>query len=196
MSSYTIPSVIERTVSGTERSADVFSRLLSDRIVYLGTGVDDGVANTIIAQVLHLENDAPGQPIQLYLNSEGGDAQAVLAIHDALAYVRCPVAVTCIGQVVAAPVVLLAAGTPGLRSVLPHARVVLHPLEASGRGAIPDLILATQEVERVRRDLETVLAEHSGRPLAQVREDLERERVLDAQAAVDYGLADTVLRRR
>ncbi|GAB4095888.1 ATP-dependent Clp protease proteolytic subunit [Brachybacterium horti] len=196
MSSYTIPSVIERTVSGTERSADVFSRLLSDRIVYLGTGVDDGVANTIIAQVLHLENDAPGQPIQLYLNSEGGDAQAVLAIHDALAYVRCPVAVTCIGQVVAAPVVLLAAGTPGLRSVLPHARVVLHPLEASGRGAIPDLILATQEVERVRRELETVLAEHSGRPLAQVREDLERERVLDAQAAVDYGLADTVLRRR
>jgi len=196
MSSYTIPSVIERTVSGTERSADVFSRLLSDRIVYLGTGVDDGVANTIIAQVLHLENDAPGQPIQLYLNSEGGDAQAVLAIHDALAYVRCPVAVTCIGQVVAAPVVLLAAGTPGLRSVLPHARVVLHPLEASGRGAIPDLILATQEVERVRRDLETVLAEHSGRPIAQVREDLERERVLDAQSAVDYGLADTVLRRR
>jgi len=196
MSSYSIPSVIERTVSGTERSADVFSRLLSDRIVYLGTGVDDGVANTIIAQVLHLENDAPGQPIQLYLNSEGGDAQAVLAIHDALAYVRCPVAVTCVGQVVAAPVVLLAAGTPGLRSVLPHARVVLHPLEASGRGAIPDLILATQEVERVRRDLETVLAEHSGRPLAQVREDLERERVLDAQAAVDYGLADTVLRRR
>ncbi|GAA1332515.1 ATP-dependent Clp protease proteolytic subunit [Brachybacterium rhamnosum] len=196
MSSYTIPSVIERTVSGTERSADVFSRLLSDRIVYLGTGVDDGVANTIIAQVLHLENDAPGQRIQLYLNSEGGDAQAVLAIHDALAYVRCPIAVTCIGQVVAAPVVLLAAGTPGLRSVLPHARVVLHPLEASGRGAIPDLILATQEVERVRRELETVLAEHSGRPIAQVREDLERERVLDAQAAVDYGLADTVLRRR
>ena len=196
MSSYTIPSVIERTAAGTERSADVFSRLLSDRIVYLGTGIDDGVANTIIAQVLHLENAAPEQPIQLYLNSEGGDAQAVLAIHDALASVRCPVAVTCVGQVVAAPVVLLAAGTPGLRAVLPHARVVLHPLEASGRGAIPDLILATQEVERVRRELEQVLAEHSGRALAEVRADLERERVLDADAAVAYGLAATGRRRR
>lgn len=196
MSSYTIPSVLERTTTGAERSADIFSRLLSDRIVYLGTPVDDGVANTIIAQVLHLENDAPDRPIQLYVNSEGGDAQAVLAIHDALAYVRCEVAVTCIGQVVAAPVVLLAAGTPGQRSVLPHARVVLHPLEASGRGAVPDLILATQEVERVRRALESVLAEHSGRDLAAVREDLSRERVLDAAAAVEYGLADRVLTRR
>ncbi|MBK0330238.1 ATP-dependent Clp protease proteolytic subunit [Brachybacterium halotolerans subsp. kimchii] len=196
MSSYTIPSVIERTSHGAERSADVFSRLLSDRIVYLGTPVDDGVANTVIAQILHLENDAPDRPIQLYLNSEGGDAQAVLAIHDALEYVRSDVAVTCVGQVVAAPVVLLAAGTPGMRAVLPHARVVLHPLEASGRGAVPDLILATQEVERVRRELESVIAEHSAKDLATVRADLERERVLDAQAAVDYGLADRVLRRR
>lgn len=196
MSSYTIPSVLETTARGGERSADIFSRLLSDRIVYLGTGIDDGAANNVIAQVLHLENEAPDRPIQLYLNSEGGDAQAVLAIHDALAYVRCEVAVTCIGQVVAAPVVLLAAGTPGQRSVLPHARVVLHPLEASGRGAVPDLILATQEVQRVRRELETVLAEHSGRDLATVRADLERERVLDAEQAVAYGLADRVLRRR
>lgn len=196
MSGYTIPSVLETTARGGERSADIFSRLLSDRIVYLGTGIDDGVANTVIAQVLHLENEAPDRPIQLYLNSEGGDAQAVLAIHDALAYVRCEVAVTCIGQVVAAPVVLLAAGTPGQRSVLPHARVVLHPLEASGRGAVPDLILATQEVQRVRRELEAVLAEHSGRDLAAVRADLERERVLDAEQAVAYGLADRVLRRR
>lgn len=196
MSGYTIPNVLETTARGGERSADIFSRLLSDRIVYLGTGIDDGVANTVIAQVLHLENDAPDRPIQLYLNSEGGDAQAVLAIHDALAYVRCEVAVTCIGQVIAAPVVLLAAGTPGQRSVLPHARVVLHPLEASGRGAVPDLILATQEVQRVRRELEAVLAEHSGRDLATVRADLERERVLDAEQAVAYGLADRVLRRR
>lgn len=196
MSGYTIPSVLETTARGGERSADIFSRLLSDRIVYLGTGIDDGVANTVIAQVLHLENEAPDRPIQLYLNSEGGDAQAVLAIHDALAYVRCEVAVTCIGQVVAAPVVLLAAGTPGQRSVLPHARVVLHPLGASGRGAVPDLILATQEVQRVRRELEAVLAEHSGRDLAAVRADLERERVLDAEQAVAYGLADRVLRRR
>ncbi|MFC0675886.1 ClpP family protease [Brachybacterium hainanense] len=196
MSSYTIPSVIERTSTGAERTADVFSRLLSDRIVYLGTPVDDGVANTVIAQVLHLENQSPEAPIQLYVNSSGGDIQSVLAIHDALEYVRSPVAVTCVGQVVAAPVLLLAAGTPGMRAVLPHARVVLRPLEASGRGAIPDLILAAEEVERCRRELEALLARHSGRDVAAVRQDLERERVLDAESAVAHGLADTVLRRR
>ncbi len=196
MSTYTIPHVVERTASGTERTADVFSRLLSDRIVCIGTPIDDGVANTVIAQVLHLESDAPGQPIQLYVNCEGGDAQAVLAVHDALAYVRCEVAVTCIGQVVAAPTILLAAGTPGLRAILPHARVVLHPLEASGRGAVPDLILAAEEVERVRRSLEALLAAYTGQGLERVRHDLERERVLDAEAAVSYGIADRVLLRR
>lgn len=196
MSSYTIPSVIERTVGGAERTTDIFSRLLTDRIVYLGTPVDDGVANTVIAQILHLENESRDAPIQFYVNSAGGDVQAVLAIHDALAYVHNPVAVTCVGQVVAAPVLLLASGTPGLRSVLTHARVVLHPLEASGRGAIPDLILATEEVERVRRQIEQLLATATGKDREQVRRDLARERVLDAQAAVDYGLADQVLLRR
>lgn len=196
MSSYTIPSVIERTGTGVERSADIFSRLLSDRIVYVGTPVDDGVANTVIAQILHLENDASDAPIHLYLNSSGGDAQAVLAIYDTLAYVRSRIAVTCVGQVVAAPVVLLAAGSPGLRSVLPHTRVVLHPLEAQGRGAVPDLILATEEVQRIRRALEALIAEHSGRSLDQVRTDLAREQVLDAEATVAYGLADEVLLRR
>ncbi|GAA4525341.1 ATP-dependent Clp protease proteolytic subunit [Brachybacterium paraconglomeratum] len=196
MSSYTIPSVIERTTGGGERTTDIFSRLLSDRIIYLGTEVDDGVANTIIAQVLHLENESRDTPIQIYLNSAGGDVQAVLAIHDALAYVRSPIAVTCVGQVVAAPVLLLAAGTPGMRAVLPHSRAVLRPLEASGRGAIPDLILAVEEVERVRRQLEQLLAESTGRDASQVRPDLERERVLDAAAIVEYGLADEILLRR
>lgn len=196
MSSYTIPSVIERTRTGAERSADVYSRLLSDRIVYVGTPIDDGVANTVIAQVLHLENESATAPIHLYLNCSGGDAQSVLAIYDTLAYVRSRVAVTCVGQVVAAPVVLLAAGAPGLRSVLPHTRVVLHPLEAQGRGAVPDLILATEEVERIRRALEALIAEHSGQELERVRRDLERERVLDAAATVAYGLADEILLRR
>ena len=196
MSTYTIPSVIERTTGGGERTADIFSRLLSDRIIYLGTAVDDGVANTVIAQVLHLENESRDAPIQIYLNSDGGDAQSVLAIHDALAYVRSPIAVTCVGQVVAAPALLLGAGTPGRRAVLPHSRVVLRPLEASGRGAVPDLILATEEVERVRSQLEQLLAEATGREPAQVRQDLERERVLDAAAAVEYGLADEILLRR
>ena len=196
MSGYTIPSVIERTRTGAERSADVFSRLLSDRIVYIGTPIDDGVANTVIAQILHLENDAADAPIHLYLNSSGGDVQAVLALYDTLSYVRSRIAVTCIGQVVAAPVLLLAAGTPGMRWVLPHTRVVLHPLEAQGRGAVPDLILATEEVKRLRGSLESLIAEHSGQTSERVRQDLERERVLDAAATVAYGLADEVLLRR
>ncbi|MEE1617299.1 ClpP family protease [Brachybacterium sp. J153] len=196
MSGYTIPSVIERTRTGAERSADVFSRLLSDRIVYIGTPIDDGVANTVIAQILHLENDAADAPIHLYLNSSGGDVQAVLALYDTLSYVRSRIAVTCIGQVVAAPVLLLAAGTPGMRWVLPHTGVVLHPLEAQGRGAVPDLILATEEVKRLRGSLESLIAEHSGQSRERVRQDLERERVLDAAATVAYGLADEVLLRR
>lgn len=196
MSSYTIPSVVERTATGTEHTADVFSRLLSDRIIYVGTGIDDGVANTVIAQVLHLENESTDRPIQLYLNSEGGDVQAVLAIHDALRYVRCPVAVTCVGQAVAAPVLLLAAGSHGMRSVLPHTRVVLHPLEASARGAVPDLILQADEVARVSTELEQLLAEHTGQEIDRIRADLEREQVLDAAATIDYGLADEVLIRR
>ncbi|MGP9695337.1 ClpP family protease [Brachybacterium sp. AOP25-B2-12] len=196
MSTYTIPSVLERTSTGAERSADVFSRLLSDRIIYLGTPVDDGVANTVIAQVLHLENASPDNPIQVYLNAEGGDLQAVLAVYDALAYVRCDVAVTCVGQAVGAPVLLLAGGTPGRRAVLPHSRVVLHPLQASGRGAVPDLILAAEEVGRLRREFETLLAESTGREVEAIAVDLERERVLDAPAAVDYGIADEVLLTR
>lgn len=193
MSSYTIPSVIERTQQGGERVTDVFSRLLSDRIIYLGTAVDAGVANTVIAQVLHLESVAPELPIQLFLNSSGGDLSAVLAIYDTLQYVHCDISVTCVGEVIAASAALLAAGTRGMRAVLPHTRVVLRPLEASARGAIPDLILASEEVERLRRQLEGVIAAHSGQNEETVRRHLERERVLGAQEAVDYGLADRVL---
>lgn len=196
MSGYTIPSVIERTSFGSERATDVFSRLLTDRIVYIGTPIDAGVANTTIAQVLHLENESPDSPIQLFLNCSGGEASAVLAVHDTLQYVRSDISVTCVGEVVGAAVALLAGGTPGMRAVLPHARVVLRPLEASARGAIPDLILATEEVERVRRELEHVLAEHTGRNPERVRSDLERERVLDTSGALEHGIADRVLLRR
>src|SRR5690606_30847956 len=135
-------------------------------------------------------------PIHLYLNSAGGETQSVLAVSDTLAYVRSRIAVPCVGQAVAAPVVLLAAGPPGRRSVLPPTQVVLHPLEAQGRGAVPDLILATEEVERIRRALESLIAQHSGQELERVRRDLERERVLDAAATVRYGLADEILLRR
>src|SRR5690606_8485298 len=146
---YAIPYVTTRGPQG-ERTVDVYSRLLADRIVYLGTPIDDGVANTVIAQLLHLANDNPDRPISLYLNSPGGSISAMLSIYDAMQFVRPPVETLCVGQAVATAAVLLAGGAAGRRLILPHSRVVLHAPAAEGRGAIPDLILEAEEVERVR----------------------------------------------
>jgi ATP-dependent Clp protease protease subunit len=195
MSSYTIPYVTTRTPLG-ERTVDVYSRLLMDRIVYLGTGIDDGVANAVIAQLLHLENDNPDAPIALYINSIGGEIPATLAIYDALQFVRPRIETTCVGQAVASAAVLLAGGAPGHRAILPHARVVIHAPAAQGRGTIPDLIIEADDVERVRSLQEQILARHTGRTPEQVRRDTERELILPAQAAVDYGVVDTVLSSR
>ncbi|ANZ38619.1 ATP-dependent Clp protease proteolytic subunit [Lentzea guizhouensis] len=195
MSTYTIPNVITRDARG-ERIMDVYSHLLSSRIVYLGTGIDSGVANALIAQLLHLESDNPDMEINLYINCEGGDPSAMLALYDTMRYIKAPVATTCVGQAVAAGAVLLAAGAEGRRSLLPHARVVLHQPAAQGRGTIPDLILAADEVVRVRSQLEAVLSRHTGRDVAQLRHDTDRDRVFDAEGAVAYGLADQVLEQR
>ncbi|ASR35680.1 ATP-dependent Clp protease proteolytic subunit [Prauserella marina] len=195
MSSYTIPNVITRE-AGTERIMDVYSHLLSSRIVYLGTAIDSGVANALIAQLLHLEADDPELEINLYINSEGGDPSAMLALYDTMRYIKAPVATTCVGQAVAAGAVLLAAGAEGRRSVLPHTRVVLHQPAAQGRGTIPDLILQADEVVRVRTQLEEILSAHTGRDIAELRHDTDRDRVFDAVGAVAYGLADQVLDRR
>ncbi|AHC23626.1 MULTISPECIES: ClpP family protease [Mycobacteriaceae] len=195
MSTYTIPNVIARTTNG-ERIMDVYSHLLTERIVYLGTAIDSGVANALIAQLLHLEADNPEQEIALYINSEGGDLSAMLAVYDTMRFIKAPVATTCIGQAVATGAVLLAAGAPGRRSVLPHSRVVLHQPAAQGRGTIPDLILQADEVVRTRNQLETILARHTGRSTEQLRHDTDRDRVFDADQAVAYGLADRVLRER
>lgn len=195
MSAYTIPYVTER-VSGGERTLDVFSRLLSDRIVYLGSPIDDGVANVLVAQLIHLESADPDAPIDLYVNSPGGSTSAMLAIYDAMQYVRPPVATTCVGQAAADAAVLLAAGAPGRRAVLAHARVVLHQPRAQAQGDVPDLILAADEVARVRGQLEDVLSAHTGKDPAALRRDTDRDLVLTAQQAVDYGLADHVLVRR
>ena len=195
MSGYTIPYVTTRTPAG-ERTVDVYSRLLADRIVYLGTGIDDGVANVVIAQLLHLENEQPDTPISLYVNSPGGDIPATLAIYDAMQFVRARVDTTCVGQAVASAAVLLAGGAAGHRTMLPHARVVLHAPAAQGRGAIPDLILEAEDVARVRALQEEILGRHTGRGAEQVRRDTERELVLDAQAAVRYGVVDAVLASR
>jgi ATP-dependent Clp protease protease subunit len=195
MSTYTIPNVITR-VPGGERIMDVYSHLLSSRIVYLGTAIDSGVANALIVQLLHLEAENPDQQIDLYINSEGGDPSAMLALYDTMKYIKAPVATTCVGQAVAAGAILLAAGEAGRRAVLPHTRVVLHQPAAQGRGTIPDLILQADEVVRVRAQLEEILSIHTGRTVEVLRHDTDRDRVFDAKGAVAYGLADHVLDQR
>jgi ATP-dependent Clp protease, protease subunit len=195
MSTYTIPNVIARDGRG-ERIMDVYSHLLAERIVYLGTAIDPGVANALIAQLIHLEADSPEQEINLYINCEGGDPSAMLAIYDTMQFIQSPVATTCVGQAVAAGAVLLAGGEPGSRSILPHARVVLHQPAVRGQGPIPDLILQADEVVRVRAEIETILAAHTGKTVEALRHDTDRDRVFSAQAALEYGLADNVLGRR
>lgn len=196
MSSYTIPNVITRDWRG-ERVMDVYSHLLSERIIYLGTAIDAGVANTVIAQLLHLESVDADAPVSLYINCEGGDPSAMLALYDTMQYIRAPVATTCVGQAFAAGAVLLAGGEPGSRAALPHTRVVLHqPGMETGRAAVPDLILHAEELVRVRDELEAVLAVHTGQPAEKLRRDTDRDRVFHAQAALEYGLIDEVLDRR
>jgi ATP-dependent Clp protease protease subunit len=195
MSSYTIPSVIAQHPRG-ERIMDVYSHLLSERIVYLGTGIDAGVANALIAQLLHLESDSPDREINLYINCEGGDLSAMLAVYDTMQYIASPVATTCVGQAVAAGAVLLSAGEPGRRAVLPHTRVVLHQPAARGQGTIPDLILQADEVVRQRAELEAILSAHTGQTPETLRRDTDRDRVFSAQGALEYGLADQILGHR
>ncbi len=195
MSSYTIPHVIAQHPRG-ERIMDVYSHLLTERIVYLGTEIDSGVANALIAQLLHLESDNPETDIQLYINCEGGDPSAMLAVYDTMRFIRSPVSTTCVGQAVAVGAVLLAAGADGKRAALPHARIVLHQPAAQGRGPIPDLILQADEVVRIRADIEQVLAQHTGQSLQRLRADTDHDRVLTAGDARDYGLIDQVIDQR
>lgn len=195
MTSYAIPYVTTRTSQG-ERTVDIYSRLLADRVIYLGTPIDDGVANAVIAQLIHLESESAEQPINLYINSPGGSIPATLAVYDAMQYIRPSVETTCVGQAAATAAMLLAGGAPGRRQILPHGRVVIHAPAAEGRGAVPDLVLEADEIERVRTMLEEILAQHTGRAAEQVRDDTERDLILTAQGAVDYGVVDAVLSTR
>ncbi|MGD7705106.1 ClpP family protease [Microlunatus sp. Y2014] len=195
MSSYTIPNVIQSNPRG-ERALDLYSHLLSERIVYLGTEIDDGVAGVLIAQILHLAAEDPDRDIQLYLNSPGGSITAMFAVYDTMQYVHAPVATTCVGQACSAAAILLAAGAPGKRAVLPHTRVLLHQPSGRGQGAIPDLILAAEEVLRLRAASEEVLSFHTGQTPETLRRDTDRDRIFTADAAVAYGLADVVIDRR
>jgi len=195
MSSYPIPNVV-RTDPRGDRIMDVYSHLLGERIVYPGTEIDDGVSNALIAQILHLESESPDQPINLYINSPGGSLTATFAVYDAMQFVRAPVATTCIGQACSTAAILLAAGDAGRRSILPHARVLLHQPSARSQGAIPDLILEADEVVRLRAEAERVLSEHTGQPVESLRADTDRDRIFTPEAAVAYGLVDQLVAYR
>jgi ATP-dependent Clp protease, protease subunit len=190
MSQYTIPSVVQRTPDG-ERAYDIYSRLLSERIIFLGTEIDDGVANVVIAQLIHLEA-VNEQEIGLYINSPGGSFSALTAIYDTMRFVRCDIATICVGQAASAAAVLLAAGTPGRRSVLPHAKVTLHQPSTQARGALPDLAVQAKDLAKVRAEMEQILSVHTGHPVAKIRADTDRSMTLSAAEAVAYGLADWV----
>ncbi len=192
MSQYTIPTVVEKTAGG-ERAYDIYSRLLSERIIFLGTEIDDGVANVVMAQLLHLESASPDLEIMLYINSPGGTYSALTAIYDTMQFVRPDVATICMGQASSAAAVLLAAGAPGKRSVLRHAKVLLHQPSSQARGTLPDLAIQAKEVARVRAEMDQILSRHTGHPIAKIRNDTDRNMTLTAQQAVDYGLADQVI---
>jgi ATP-dependent Clp protease, protease subunit len=195
MGQYTIPTVVERTAAG-ERAYDIYSRLLSERIVFLGTEIDDGVANVVMAQLLHLESESPDLEINLYINSPGGSFSALTAIYDTMQFIRPDVGTICIGQASSAAAVLLAAGAPGKRAVLPHAKVLLHQPSSQARGALPDLAAAAKDVARVRVEMEEILSRHTGHPADVIRHDTDRNKTFTAREAVGYGLADEVMSSR
>lgn len=193
MNSYTIPNVISRDDRG-ERVMDVYSHLLTERIIYLGTAIDAGVANALITQMLYLESANPDRDIQLYVNCDGGDPSAMHAIYDTMQYVSPDVATSCVGQAVGVGAVLLASGAAGKRVALPHSRIVLHqPANQGQRGTIPDLILQADEVVRVRAEIEEILSTHTGQTTTTLRTDTDHARVFTADTARDYGLLDHVL---
>ncbi|RKS07317.1 ATP-dependent Clp protease proteolytic subunit ClpP [Nocardiopsis sp. Huas11] len=192
MSSYTVPMVVERTPHG-ERSFDVFSRLLSERIIFLGTPIDDDVANVVMAQMLHLDYDSAETDIQLYINSPGGSNTALTAIYDTMRFVRADVATVCMGQAASAAAVLLAAGTPGKRMALEHARVLLHQPSTQTQGHAADLEIEASEVLRIRSQVEEILSRHTGQTQERLRADTDRDMILTAQQAKDYGLVDGIV---
>lgn len=192
---YTIPTVVEKTHSG-ERAYDIFSRLLSERIIFLGTEIDDGVANVVMAQMLHLESESPERDIGLYINSPGGSFTALMAIYDTIQYVRSDVSTFCMGQAASAAAILLAAGTAGKRHILEHSRVLLHQPSTGGQGTASDLSLQAKEVMRVRAEAELVLSKHTGKDIATLRADTDRDKIFTAREAVKYGLVDEVVSTR
>jgi ATP-dependent Clp protease protease subunit len=195
MTSLLIPTVLEQTNRG-ERAYDIYSRLLKDRIVFLGTQIDDQVANLITAQLLHLEGESPDRDINLYVNSPGGDMTALFAIYDTMQFIRPAVSTICVGQAASAAAVLLAAGAAGKRFALPNARVLIHQPHGAAQGQSVDLELAVKEMVFLRERMTEVLAEHTGQSLERIAADIDRDFILRGEDAVAYGLIDHVISRR
>ncbi|MFA9401375.1 MAG: ATP-dependent Clp protease proteolytic subunit, partial [Acidobacteriota bacterium] len=194
--SYLVPTVVEQTPRG-ERAFDIYSRLLKDRIVFLGTPIDDGVANIIMAQLLHLEGEDPDKDINLYINSPGGSTYALMAIYDTMQFIKPDVATYCMGLAASAAAVLLAGGKKGKRFALPHSRVMVHQPHVSGVGGqATDIEIHAKEILKTREEINEILSLHTGRPLETISDDTDRDFWLSAEEAVEYGAIDAVLRGR
>ncbi|MCH8273437.1 MAG: ATP-dependent Clp protease proteolytic subunit [Armatimonadetes bacterium] len=188
-----VPWVIEQTARG-ERTYDLFSRLLKDRIIFLGDALDDYHANLIVAQLLYLEKEDPDKDIELYINSPGGSVSAGLAVYDAMQYVKCDLATTCVGQAASMGALLLAGGTKGKRFCLEHARVMIHQVSAGFQGSAADIQIQAKEVMRYKSILNEILARHTGQPLERIEQDTDRDYFMSAVEAKEYGVVDTVLK--
>jgi len=193
---YPIPTVIEQTSRG-ERAFDIYSRLLKERIIFLGTPIDDNVANLIMAQLLHLEGDDPEKDIALYINSPGGVMTSLMAIYDTMHFIKPDVATYCMGQSASAAAVLLAAGAPGKRFALPHARVMLHQPHIGGlEGQATDIEIHAREIMRVKEEMNQILADHTGQDIETIRKDTDRDFWMTAPEAQKYGVVDEVIEGR
>ena len=192
---YLVPTVVESTNRG-ERAYDLYSRLLKENIIFLGTPIDDGIANLICAQLLHLESENADKDISIYINSPGGDITALFAIYDTLSFIKNEISTICYGQAASAAAVLLAAGTPGKRLALTHSRVLLHQPWGQGGGQATDIEIQAREIMRMKDLLNQILSEHTGQPVDKIEKDTDRDFVMTAQEALEYGIIDEVITRR
>ncbi|MGE4554690.1 MAG: ATP-dependent Clp protease proteolytic subunit [Candidatus Paceibacterota bacterium] len=190
-----VPTVIERTSMG-ERVYDIYSRLLKERIIFLGTPIEDLVANTIIAQILFLEHEDPKKDILFYINSPGGSVTATLAIYDTMQYVKCDIATFCIGMAASGAAVLLSAGTKGKRFALPNSEILLHQVMGGAEGQAKDVEIAAKQILRVKKQLNQILSKHTGQPLAKIEKDTDRDFWLTPEEAKKYGLIDEIIRTK
>jgi len=192
---YLVPTVIEQTNRG-ERAFDIYSRLLKDRIIFLGTPIDDTVSNLLIAQLLHLESEDPDKDIMVYINSPGGEITGLFAIYDTMQYIKPDVQTICVGQAASAAAVLLASGTPGKRYILPHARVLIHQPHGGAAGQAVDIEIQAKEIIRMRQLLDQMLAFHTGQPVEKIGKDTDRDFIMSGPEAKEYGIVDEVITNR